>query len=93
MLPAHYWTEMLQLGGAVQIRQIYLTLFNRGPRKSQAVLASPDTSQGLTGMGWSKRRTPLWFPRPRVEIISHRLTNYLEAENKPFNENKSLSVD
>lgn len=40
MLPAHYWTEMLQLGGAVQIRQIYLTLFNHGSRKLQGVLAA-----------------------------------------------------
>lgn len=32
--------------------------------------------------GLKQRRAPLWFPRPRVEIISHRLTNYLEAENK-----------
>lgn len=32
--------------------------------------------------GLQQRRAPLWFPRPRVEIISHRLINYLEAENK-----------
>lgn len=43
MLPAHYWTEMLQLGGAVQIRQIYLTVFNHGPRKLQGVLAAAQT--------------------------------------------------
>lgn len=43
MLPAHYWTEMLQLGGAVQISQVYLTLFNHGPRKPQGVLATAQT--------------------------------------------------
>lgn len=32
--------------------------------------------------GLKQRSAPPWFPRPRVEIISHRLTNYFEAENK-----------
>lgn len=82
MLPAHYWTEMLQLGGAVQIRQIYLTLFNHGPRKLQGVLAAAQTITRFDRYGLKQRCAPLWFPRLSVEIISHRLTNYLEVENK-----------
>lgn len=40
MLPAHYWTEMLQLGGAMQNRQLLSHYFLSGPRKPQGVLAT-----------------------------------------------------
>lgn len=40
MLPAHYWIEMLQLGGAKEIMQVDLMLFSHGPRKLQGVLAT-----------------------------------------------------
>lgn len=40
MLPAHYWTEMLQLGGAMQVKQVCRMVFNHGPRKLQGVLAA-----------------------------------------------------
>lgn len=40
MPPAHYWIEMLQLGGAKEIMQVDLMLFSHGPRKPQGVLAT-----------------------------------------------------
>lgn len=67
----------------MHIRQVYLSPFTHGPRKLQSVLATArNTSKHVDGNGLKQKHAPLWIPRPRVEIISHRLTIYLEAENK-----------
>lgn len=77
MLPAHYWTEMLQLGGAMQNRKFCLTAFSRGSRKPQDVLLVVAHKRQTLEQKWAKakRCALLWIPRPRREIINHRLSN------------------
>lgn len=70
MLPAHYWTETLKLGGAKQNRQVCLGVFSGGPRKLQGVPATArihPTYEGRRGL--RQRLAPLWIARPRVELL------------------------
>lgn len=74
--------------GAMQIKAgltFHPLFFNHGPRKLQRSAGlQPRFIARLIRQKWAgaKMMHPLWFPRPRVEIISHRLTNYFGAEYK-----------
>lgn len=57
MLPAHYWTEMLQLGGAMQNRHFCLTAFSRGSRKARDVLLVVAHTHPTLGQKWAEATT------------------------------------
>lgn len=67
----------------MQIKQVYFHPGSTVGLESYRVCwLQPTFITRLDRRGLKRRCAPLWFPRPRDEIISHRLTNYLWAENK-----------